>query len=163
MDLGTIQATVTSLKAAFDIAKGISDLKTDTEVQAKVIELQQIILCAQESALRANTDQFELMNELKILREQLEGVNKWMEERNRYVLHKSNVTSGGVVYALLKSEAKTGEPAHFLCPECYELGGKSILMNSGSERAGFTKWVCNKCKLEIPTGYRGPVSADFVG
>jgi len=162
VDLGTIQATVTSLKAAFDIAKGISDLKTGSEVQAKVIELQQIILSAQENALRANTDQFELMNELKALREQLEGVNKWMDERNRYVLHKSNATSGGVVYALLKSEAKAGEPAHFLCPECYELGRKSILMNSGNERAGFTKWVCNKCKLEIPTGYRGPVSADFV-
>lgn len=162
MDLGTIQATVTSLKAAFDVAKGISDLKTDAEVQAKVIELQQIILSAQESALRANTDQFELMNELKVLREQLESVNKWMDERNRYVLHKSNATSGGVVYALLKSEAKVGEPAHFLCPECYELGRKSILMNSGNERAGFTKWVCNKCKLEIPTSYRGTVSADFV-
>lgn len=162
MDLGTIQATVTSLKAAFDVAKGISDLKTDAEVQAKVIELQQIILSAQESALRANADQFELMNELKILREQLEEIHKWSEEKNRYVLHKSNATSGGVVYALLKSESREGEPAHFLCPECYELGSKSILMNSSNERSSFTKWVCNKCKLEIPTGYRGAVSADFV-
>jgi len=162
MDLATIQATVTSLKAAFDIAKGISDVKTIAEVQAKVIELQQIILTAQESALKANADQFDLVIELKKAKEELEKTNNWLEEKNRYVLYKGKGVSGGVVYGLLKNKAKEGEPPHFLCPECYESGKKSILMNSGNERAGLTKWICNKCKLEIPTGFRGNVGAEYV-
>lgn len=162
MDLATIQTTISSLKAAFDIAKGISDVKTAAEVQAKMIELQQIILTAQESALKANADQFELISELKKAKEDLQNASNWAEEKSRYVLYKGKSVSGGVVYGLLKSRAKEGEPPHFICPECYEFGRKSILMNSGAERSGFTNWVCNKCRLEIPTGFRGTVGAEYV-
>lgn len=41
MDVSLISGAVTSLKTAFDIAKEISDLKSMTDVQGKVIELQQ--------------------------------------------------------------------------------------------------------------------------
>ena len=58
MDLTLIQGTLTGLKTAFDIAKAMSDLKTMSEVQSKIIEMQHVIVEAQSSAMAANAEQF---------------------------------------------------------------------------------------------------------
>ena len=44
MDYGMLQGAISSLKVAGDIAVALNGLKTMSEVQAKAIELQQIIL-----------------------------------------------------------------------------------------------------------------------
>jgi len=46
VDMGSIAAAVTSLKAATDIAKGFADIKTMADVQGKVVTLQSEILAA---------------------------------------------------------------------------------------------------------------------
>lgn len=57
MDMGLIAGTITSLRFAGDIAKSFLSLKSMSEVQSKVIELQNAILSAQGNAMEANSQQ----------------------------------------------------------------------------------------------------------
>lgn len=54
MDFAAIQGAISSLKAATEISRSIMDMKTMSEVQGKVIELQSALLEAQNSALSAS-------------------------------------------------------------------------------------------------------------
>ena len=60
MDLSLIKGTITGLKSASDIAKGFLELKSIADVQAKVIELQSVILSAQ-ALLRLPDEQREVV------------------------------------------------------------------------------------------------------
>ena len=122
MDMTLIQGTIAGLKAAADIAKGIAELKSITDVQGKVIELQSAILHAQSSALSANADQGAMVDEIKQLKAELERSKHWDIEKQRYQLY--GLPNGGVVQALRHDRAQLGEPAHYLCTHCVEQGRK---------------------------------------
>lgn len=70
MDMTLIQGTISGLKTAADIAKSLMELKSISDVQAKVIELQSAILAAQSSALSANADQAAMVDEIRALKEE---------------------------------------------------------------------------------------------
>ena len=157
MDITLIQGAVVSLKTAFDIAKAISEMKSMTDVQGKVIELQQAILAAQSSAMTANSEQFAALEELREIRAELDTSKGWELEKKRFSLFQG---SGGVVYALRESQKNEGEPPHYLCANCFDQGRKSII-NNHQAVTGFTNWLCPTCKAQFPTGYRSPSSAKF--
>ncbi|HEX7687579.1 MAG TPA: hypothetical protein VF453_07725 [Burkholderiaceae bacterium] len=160
MDMTLIQGTITGLKAAADLAKGIMDLKTMAEVQGRVIELQAAILHAQSSALSANADQAQMAEEIRQLKAQLEKARGWETERQRYALQP--IRGGGVLYALKSDQARSGEPAHYLCTNCYEQGRKSIV-SLAADKDGWTAWTCPVCKSRVLSGYRGASHARFAG
>lgn len=158
MDITLIQGAVSSMKTAFDIAKAISEMKSMTDVQGKVIELQQAILAAQSSAMTANAEQFAALEELRKLKEELEKTKGWELEKSRYRLFQGS--SGGVVYAVRQSCQKENEPPHYLCANCFEQGRKSIL-NNHTGSTGFNNWLCPVCKAQFPTGFRGNSTGKF--
>lgn len=161
MDLTLLQGTLTGLKTAFDIAKGISDLKTMSEVQTKVIELQQTILQAQSTAMAANADQYAAIEELRLLKDEIKKIKGWESERLRYRLVTPNHTKAGVVYALKLGERQEDEPAHYICTTCYEGGKKSMLGLTQIERGGYFYWICPVCNTTVSSGTRGPSEAAF--
>ena len=55
-DMSAIATLISSFSAAQNITKGFLDLKSLGEVQAKVIELQSVIMSAQTTALAAQTE-----------------------------------------------------------------------------------------------------------
>ena len=57
-DMMLFQGAISALRGAADIAKGLVELNTMAEVQAKAVELQQIVLSAQGSALEAQSARF---------------------------------------------------------------------------------------------------------
>ena len=67
MDMSLIQGTISGLKIASDIAKSFLELKSISDVQGKVIELQSAILSAQSSALDANAAQSAMIDEIRAL------------------------------------------------------------------------------------------------
>lgn len=160
MDMTLIQGTISGLKAAADLAKGILDVKTMAEVQGKVIELQSAILHAQSSALSANADQAQMAEEIRHLKAELLKARGWEVERQRYVLYA--IRGGGVLYAVKFDQAQPGEPAHYLCTNCYEQGRKSIV-SATPDKDGWNGWNCPVCKSRVPTGYRGGSQAKFAG
>lgn len=160
MDMQLIQGTIASLKFAGDVAKSLLELKTLTDVQGKVIELQSAILSAQSSALSANAEQSAMVEEIRRLKEEIASVKAWESEKQRYKLTNPwEEEGGGVAYALKKSMANS-EPAHLICTKCYEDGRKSIL-NPFKNDKGFIVYGCPICKAQIPTGWRGGAMPEY--
>src|SRR5579864_4081551 len=111
-----IQSAVTGLKTAVDLAMGFGKLTTMAEVNAKAIELQQVILAAQANAFAANSQQFDLLQKLRGLEEELARVRAWEETKQRYRLHQPG--PGVFVYAL-RDQGVPPEPSHWICAKCY--------------------------------------------
>jgi hypothetical protein len=141
MDISIFQGTITGLKLAGDIAKSLFELKSISDVQAKVVELQSVILSAQNSALAANTHQTAMIEEIRNLKEEIARVKAWEKEKQRYKLIQP--WSGTVLYAL-KKDCSVSEPPHWICTKCYEDGRKSIL--NPQKKDGWYVFTCPACK-----------------
>lgn len=150
MDMALIQGTISGLKTAADIAKSLMELKSMSDVQAKVIELQSAILSAQSSALSANADQAAVVEEIRQLKEEIARVKAWESQKQRYQLTPFG-ESAAVVYSL-KESMRESEPPHWICTKCYEEGKRMILHPASVN--GFAHLVCPSCNLDIPTNQR---------
>ncbi|MGR5447114.1 hypothetical protein ACPV47_19620 [Vibrio jasicida] len=158
MDLVAIQGAISSLKTAVDISKSFSEMKSEADIQSKVIALQTALLEAQSSALSATAAQFELQERIRELEARLEERDDWSLTRNKYSL----VTPWRIpsqVYALKESESN-GEPAHFICINCFSNEKKSLL-NAAKDKGGFIQLVCPSCHAKADTGYRGIGSPEY--
>ena len=159
MDMSLIQGVVFGLKTAGDIAKGFLKLKTLSEVQGKVIELQSVILYAQQSAIAAQSDQFAMLEELRALKERISQMKAWDEEKGRYKLDSAWPGSPILVYKLKKSMQAT-EKAHWICTKCYDDGKRSILQPQ-QDKAHWVTLFCATCKSDIHTRLRGIGAPDY--
>ncbi len=158
MDIGVIQGALTSLKAAADITKAITDLKVSSEVQGKIIELQNLLLAAQSSAIAATTVQIELNERIRSLEGQISAYDDWDRKSQRYALV-SMWGDAAQAYAL-KKEAAAGEAPHLLCPQCFVSRRKGML--APVTRDGWVLYVCPSCKNSIATGSRRIGPPQFV-
>lgn len=157
MDISLIQGTITGLKVAGDIAKSMLELKSLSDVQGKVIELQGTILAAQSSALSANADQAAMADEIRTLKKEIARVKAWEAQKQRYKLH--SPWEGSVVYAL-KQSMSDSEPPHWICTSCYENGRKSIL-NQIQGKEGWYLVTCPVCKSQVQSPWRGLSNLEY--
>ena len=151
MDLTAIQSAIASLKVATGLIKGTLETKNAIEVQGKVIEVQAALLEAHTNAISATTAQFELLDRVRALDEQLKAFNDWDEQGQRYALV---CPWQGVahVYALRKASSD-GEVAHFLCPNCFH-GRHRVILNPAVAKDRYVSLACPSCKAIMDTGYR---------
>ncbi len=148
VDLSLIAGTVSSLKAASDIAKGLVSIRDATLINEKIIELQRAILAAQSDAFAAQTGLLELHELNRDLEQRLAKAASWQAEAHRYELKK--LPPGAFVYSL-KADSAAGEPPHYLCPTCFGLQRKEILQSTGPSN-GIETLHCNGCHAEIRHG-----------
>jgi rubrerythrin len=139
--ISLIQSTISGLKLAGDITKSFLELKSISEVQGRVIQLQSVILSAQSSALSAQAHQSTMIEEIRDLKEEIARVKAWEEEKKRYKL--ISPWKGTFLYAL-KASCSRSEPPHWICTKCYEDGRKSILNPFKSNRNYV--FTCPTCK-----------------
>ena len=158
MDIGAIQGALASLKTAADIARAITDLKVTSEVQTKIIELQNALLSAQGSAIAATTQQFELQEKVRALEAHLASHDDWSRESQRYSL--ISMWGGSAQAFALKQDSANGEHPHLLCPQCFVNRKKGMLASVNKD--GWVVYVCPSCKNTIATGYRGIGAPKFV-
>ena|SRR5688572_17467556 len=144
-DMAVFQGAISGLKVAANIAKAIKDLQSLSEVQAKAIELQSVIMEAQSGTLSAQQEQFVLIDRIRALEEKVADMKAWDETKKRYSLKPTG--AGSFAYALNK-ECETAEPAHWICTTCYENAKRSILQLSGRNRDADTH-ACYVCKSEF--------------
>lgn len=111
-DMMLFQGAISALRGAADIAKGLVELNTMAEVQAKAVELQQIVLSAQGSALEAQSARFGLLERIRDLENVISERDKWEPIAQRYALKK---IGSSMVYALKDGEFQD-EPPPF-CPD----------------------------------------------
>lgn len=131
-----LMSAAASLRVAGQIANGLINLKTTTEVQAKAIELNGLILNAQSDLFAANASQTALVQEVGELKDQIIRMKDWEAQKQRYQL--AAPYPGCLVYALKKTMSG-GEPPHYICTNCYESSKRSILQLSSATAVWATK------------------------
>jgi hypothetical protein len=142
----TISGAIASLKTAGEIAGAFVGLRDQAIIQTKVIELQTVILAAQQSALSAQGEQFALLEEKRDLEAQIAHLEAWGREKERYQLQE--IGRGSFAY-VLKPDAHGSEPAHMICPNCYQHGRKSLLQATDALALRQRVHRCPACRTEV--------------
>lgn len=133
-------ASLSAIKTAFDLAKGLKDIDDATRRNAAVIELQEKILAAREA-------QSTLLERISELENKVASFEAWETEKQRYELKE---LAPGVFAYRLKESMAGGEPIHDLCAACYKHGKPSILQRQDK---GMNQLMnCSECKAGIKIG-----------
>jgi hypothetical protein len=151
-----LSAGITSLRFAFDIAKGLKDIADATERNAKIMELQGAIMDAQAGAIEAQQAHATDVRHIADLEAEITHLKTWDGEKERYEL--KAIGSGAFVYAL-KPDVAAGEPSHWLCPNCYQKREKRILQADAPPMyADDRYWKCPACCARITAPFMsGPI------
>lgn len=145
VDIGSVAAIVSSLKAASDMARTMVNMSGTANVQGKVIELQGLILSAQGGALAAQAEQSSMVQKIGDLESEIARNKEWEKEKLRYELKELRLDS--YAYAL-KGNNRGSEPDHYLCPTCFNKNKKVILLG-GITGSRYRKIKCPECDTEI--------------
>lgn len=137
IDIGSISAVMSGLNAAGNMVQSFLKLKSEIEIQAKVIEFQSVINAAQMSTAKAQSEYFLMAEKVRELEEQLRTIKAWEAEKQRYELKAPH--AGCMVYALKKS-VSNGEIAHYICANCYQHGKRSILQDAKDKELWHTRF-----------------------
>ncbi len=152
-DMAAFASAFASLKAAGEIAKALISLRDTATFQTQVIELNGQILSAQASALAAQAEQSTLLELKRDLEKEVADLKAWDAEKQKYHLVDLRINvapgHGGALAYALKEQASSSEPIHFLCPNCYEDGRKSILQEEKRVPGMVDILWCNCCSAEI--------------
>jgi hypothetical protein len=151
VDFASVNAVATSLRMAGSIASTLLSLRDEQQMQSKVLELQQLIVSAQSSAIDIQTSQMELLKQVGSLENRIKELEAWGEEKARYELVQLN--RGPMAYVLKQSESHTVAP-HALCPQCFDNGRKSIFQSNGKINVHEHTWSCTPCKTAIICGVK---------
>ncbi len=91
-----------------------------------------------------------MIKEKRELEQQLVSFQDWEAEKERYELRA--IDGDSFVY-MPKVGTDNGEPAHWLCANCFVKKQKSFLQKAGknSSQAPFVFWVCGACKGILTT------------
>lgn len=145
------------LRASFDLITSMRSSKTEAEVNAKAIELQQVIQSLFSSLAEAQEAKTNIEQEHRKLKDEVIRLKNFGADMERYKL--TALESGGVVYALKQSMGK-GEPAHYLCTNCYQATEKRIL-NCIQGRDRWFEFTCPGCQTAIPTRYHNATAPEY--
>lgn len=144
-DALAIGSALASTKLAFEIAKSLLGLRDAAVIQSKVIELQSVILSAQQSALEAQASQSALTDRIRELEEKVARMETWDADNEKYELA---AIVPGIFGVRLKQEARDTAPAHWLCARCYERRIKTVLQFQPVP-GRMTVVKCTECKSDL--------------
>jgi len=143
--LNEITAALGSLKAATDILGGMVALKNQSEVQAKVVELTNVIINLQHQLLGMQAEHATQTGRQAELEAQLRELSEWAVNKAHYRLHRFD--AGGFVYRYKAQDDDDSAP-HDLCTQCFEKHIKSILQ--AAEPEGWHKALrCPHCSSVV--------------
>ena len=135
----------TSVKAAYDIAKGINSLNTTVERNEAVSKVLEILLSVQSDALLMKEKHSVLLSEIDSLKKKILEFENWSDTEKKYEL--KEVATQTFLYAYKKSETNP-QPSHYICPQCYQ-DKKTYILQLYYEGEGTTQYQCTNCKTII--------------
>lgn len=136
---------IASIKAAYDIAKGIGALHTVTERNEAVSKVLEILISVQQDTLSMQQERFLLQQEKETLLKKISEFEQWDQTAAQYEL--KEIAPGVFVYSL-KKDTESTDPAHYLCVNCYTNRQKGFLIQLEPVFSG-THYKCSKCDKEI--------------
>lgn len=138
-------AALQGARSASQLVQDLLKLRTDAEVQTKVVELNGILLNLQGELNNAQAEYGALMGRVHELEEQIAQFEHWEEEQQRYQLHE--FPTGAIAY-IIKEEEKGDDPIQYLCSNCYHRRVKSFLQPN-YDKAYKRQLQCNSCQAVI--------------
>ena len=129
-----------SFQALSNIVQALRSLKDKAKPQAvsneftielnqAIIEMQSIVMDAQQEALAAQTREKHLVSRITELEQKVMRSEDWDKGKTRYVL--ANVAGArrgtSIAYKLCDELKEDGEPTHYICQNCYDNCVRSIL------------------------------------
>jgi rubrerythrin len=143
-------AALKSLKSLYEIARDVRNSTDPEKLRIAAAQMFDLAMAAREQTAALEEQRNEAMANLARLESEIRTFKSWEVEKLRYEL--KSVWHGAMVYAL-KTDKRNGEPAHWLCANCYTQGKKSFL-NSIGTMGGVNIWVCPNCsaKCRISSG-----------
>ena len=130
-----------SARSIFDIAKGFFALKTEAEKNAAILSIQREALETQQAYSGA-------LKRVEDLEQEIMRLKDWSAEKQDYVL--ADTGQGSLAYEYLEG-VESGHPAHWICPQCYEEGKKSILKHETLPVGRARTLACHRCGFDVVT------------
>lgn len=148
--LAEISAGLSSMKAAKDVLQAFNGVQTAVAVQEVKFTLQGLILDAQQGLFSAQEAQSSDARKIADLEQEIVRLKDWSADKQRY----EAVDAGrGTITYTPKAGMENGEPAHWLCANCFNQGRKSFLQFKGHEPKTIggptSKFGCDGCKGSI--------------
>lgn len=161
--LEQISLALGSLNAAKDIAKGIDGLKTGVAINQAKIDLQNLILEAQQGLMAAQVAQSLAGEHIAQLEQQITQLENWEAEKQRY--HLIGIGGRGFAY-VHKPGMERGEAPVWLCQNCFEERHRVALQFTGDVRSVsgglgmMARWTCGRCKSDVMVGRQDSPSGE---
>ena len=155
--IAEISAGLGSLKTAKDIVQGINAAASQAAINEIRLNLQGHLLEAQQALFSAQEAHTALTQRISALEEEIVRLKDWSAERERY--HLVDVYRGSLTY-MPKPGVEGGQPAHWLCANCFDQRRKSYLQFKGQDetprggRGMESTYGCDACKSSIKVSYR---------
>ena len=142
-----IIAIGTAIGAVKNVADIFGKLKggASKESREAVSQLYGSVLDIQQQLLAAQNRESELLAMCRALEEQIAHARDWQAEATRYVLR----SVGGGVVRHHKTSHASGDPPHWLCPNCFEEQRKSYLQRDPPTVNGSHVWKCPRCSTAV--------------
>ena len=148
VDMAAVVGFAQSIRAALDITKAMKDVNDANMIQTKTFELTREIMAAQSYAMEAVAAQSALIDRILELEASVASFEAWERQKDRYELKRYEP---GVFLYDLKPSMANGEPAHCICPKCYEHKKRSILHGT-SLFQGRETLMCHECSGQFIVG-----------
>jgi hypothetical protein len=156
--IAEISAGISSLKTAKELVQGLNSLKTEAALNEVKINLQSLILDAQQGLFAGQEAQSAAAERIRQLEQKLMEFENWTAESERYEL--ADAGQGTMAYRL-KPGMENGEPPHWLCATCFQDRKKSHLHKEDQFPGRNTVLRCMPCRTElIISGQRNTVRTD---
>lgn len=134
-----------SLNSAVKFLQTLNSIKTAAELNEVKVRLQADILQGQQGLFEAQQAQASALSRIADLEQQIMDMKKWNADKQNYEL--VEILPAGFAY-MEKIEMGSGQPAHWLCANCFEQSQKSILQLKKEARPWAT-YHCNRCSAEM--------------
>ena len=146
MTLPEITAAVKSIGVAVKIAKGFSELKSESDIISATIELKNTIIDIQNNLLSIQSSYGELLDSKSQLEKKIIELEDWDRTKLNYSL--IEITPG--IHVCLSQESQEAGNIHpWFCAKCYNKNELSPFQRDHTSRDIF---LCHSCgsKIEIP-------------
>lgn len=147
--LAEISAGLSSLKAISDIVQGLNAANIQLSINDIKIGLQDHILKAQQALFTAQQAQTESSQKIGELEQEIMRLKNWEAEKQRYELKPLRDGDYAPTAYAVKESMTNGEPAHWICANCYQKGVKSILQAETRFPGRALVFVCHECDSEL--------------
>ena len=149
--IAEISSLISSSKAAFEIAKGISSLNSEVERNQSISKVLEVLITVQMHALSVNAVAQKLQEEKSDLTKKMMELEEWTQTKSNYEL--KELAPGFPAYARKEAD-NTKDPALWICPYCYDQKKESFLQGKKhSAEAG--SYLCPVCKTTFQWGPAG--------